>query len=215
MPTIEAKQLRVRDVIRVKGSARGLGRKCVISTRELSRDGVSLEYLVVGGGGTRLVSDGWTTLRPDERTGKIGSWDGIVSLGADGSIKYDDSSESEGEGAEMATATKTRKTAAKKGGKTVAKKSGSKNDERSRASNDELDEQAAEVVRLRDEEELSWAEVAEESGIAMSRLRGLYNRGGGEATRERRGAAKAKPKDDKKSAKGKGKKRATKADPSE
>jgi hypothetical protein len=78
---------------------------------------------------------------------------------------------------------------AKKGG---AKKKASSNGTRTRASNEELDTQAAEVVKLRDEQDLSWAEVAEKTGIAMGRLRGLYNRGGGTPTRERKGAAKAK-----------------------
>lgn len=102
-------------------------------------------------------------------------------------------------------------TKTKKGKKGAKAKSTAKNNGRTRASNEELDEQAAEVVRLRDEEDLSWAEVEEETGIASSRLRALYNRGGGKPTRERKGAAKAeekpKGKSGKKGKKGKGKKR--------
>ena len=81
-------------------------------------------------------------------------------------------------------------TAAK--GKTAAKKPAAT----SRASNEELDAQATEVVRLRDEEDMSWGEVAEETGIPTGRLRALYNRGGGKPTRQRRGSAKAAPKEE-------------------
>lgn len=78
------------------------------------------------------------------------------------------------------------KTKAKKGGGAKKKPAAAKK----RASNDELDAQAATIVDLRDNQDKSWSEVAEETGIAMGRLRGLYNRGGGEPTRERKGKAK-------------------------
>jgi hypothetical protein len=102
----------------------------------------------------------------------------------------------------MATAVRKGKGKKKAAAKGTAKKKSSGG--RTRATNEELDKQAAEVVRLRDKEDKSWKEVVEITGLPMSRMRGLYNRGGGVSTGERKGAAKA-------AEKASGKKGATKA----
>lgn len=104
-------------------------------------------------------------------------------------------------------ATATRKKPAKKAG---AKKGGAKKGGSTRASNAELDKLAEKVVELRDNQELSWGEIEAKLEVAPSRLRQLYNRGGGKPTRERKGAAKASENGKGKTTakkKGKGKKR--------
>lgn len=80
------------------------------------------------------------------------------------------------------------KTAAK-GGKSNSKAKGSAT--RTRATEEELDTLAEQVVDMRDNDDMSWGEIEKKLKIAPSRLRQLYNRGGGKPTRERRGTAKA------------------------
>jgi hypothetical protein len=48
-----------------------------------------------------------------------------------------------------------------------------------RATEAQLDKDAARVVKMRDTQGKSWGEIAEATDIAPSRLRALYNRGGG------------------------------------
>lgn len=48
-----------------------------------------------------------------------------------------------------------------------------------RASEAQLDKDAAKVVKLRDNQNKSWGDIADLTDIAPSRLRALYNRGGG------------------------------------
>jgi hypothetical protein len=112
------------------------------------------------------------------------------------------------------------KAAGKSGKKGTAAKTSAKSNGSTRASEAELDRLAAKVVSLRDDKGLAWGDIEEQLEIAPSRLRALYNRGGGEPTT--RAAAKPAAKGAKgktaASAKGKGRaasKRGKKADPSD
>jgi len=198
-----------RDVIKVGA------KKVVVLRAKHESDTVAVDwYPLISKGSLLGRVSGWTSLAKSSNVEKLGIWRGTsVSPGASGYVESIDGPPGPEGVSNMATKTKK---AAKKGGKAAAKKSGSNGGERKRATNEELDEQAAEVVRLRDEEDLSWQEVADKTGIAMGRLRGLYNRGGGEPTRERKGAAKKKAAETAKKNAKKGSKRSRKgADPSD
>lgn len=210
-------KIKKADVLRL-GTRVGVGRKVVVVEKEVDtrNKSVRVEYLNLIDHG-RLLSEarGWTTFRTDEQVQKLGAWSGNLWSGSRGTIQYNPGLEpGEGE-AEMAT-TKSKSKGKSSTKSKAANKSKSNGGERSRATNEELDELAEQVVDLRDNEGLSWGEIEDQLEVAPSRLRSLYNRGGGEPTRKRQGAAAAKEKaDTKKAGKKGGKKRARKEDPSD
>lgn len=210
-------KIKTADVLRL-GSRVGVGRKVVVVEKDVDTRHrvVTISYLNLIDHG-RLLSEakGWTTYRLEEPVEKLGRWDGNLWSGSRGKIQYNPGLEP-GEGEANLMATKTKGAAAKKGtAKKGATKAKSNGGESKRASNEELDALAAQVVDLRDNEEKSWGEIQEELDIEPSRLRSLYNRGGGEPTRKRQGSAKAKA-EAKSKGKTKGKRTKTrKEDPSD
>lgn len=211
-----SKSIKTADVLRL-GSRVGVGRKVVVVEKDLDARNriMRVEYLnLIDHGQLLSEARGWTTYRLDEQVQRLGRWSGNLWSGSRGKIQYNPGlGPGEGEANSMATKTSARKGKAATKGK-AANKSKSNGGERSRATDEELDELAEQVVDLRDNEELSWGEIEEQLEIAPSRLRSLYNRGGGEPTKKRQGSAAAKEKP-KAKGKGKGKARSRKEDPSD
>ena len=213
-----SQKIKIADVIRL-GNRVGSGRKAVVVKRELDTHNrvVRIDYInIVDHGQLLSEAKGWTTYRVDEQVQKIGSWVGNHWSGSRGKIQNNPGLNGSGEGEVTNVATtKARKGKAATKSK-AANKSKSNGGERTRATDEELDELAEQVVDLRDNEELSWSEIEEQLDIAPSRLRSLYNRGGGEPSKKRQGAAaaKEKPKGKGKS-KTKGRARSRKEDPSD
>lgn len=198
-----ASALRRGDVVKI-------GKKTAAVTRS-ARDTatVSVTFLPVIAKGELLGrTEGWSSIRLSESVRHIGTWEGDVKPGAFGHITIAPDG-AEGEGHRMAA-----KTAKKGGAKKSAAKSKS-NGGTKRASNEELDKLAARVVDLRDNKGKSWGEIEEALDVNPGRLRSLYNRGGGEPTRERKGSAKAAPKKSSGSTRRGSSKGKKKADPSE
>lgn len=202
-----------RDVIRVSSQRRGLGRKVVVVRCHHETESVGVDFLTLIGGGSQLgETPGWTSMRRGTPVQKMGIWRGPVEAGARG---YWEEINSDGEVvAERGAKVATTKTKGKKGSKSGAKSSAKSNGGEKRASNEELDKLAAKVVTMRDDKEMSWADIEEALDIGPGRLRSLYNRGEGEASGSRKGTAK------KAETKGKGKGKSSRrsrrgADPSD
>lgn len=176
----------------------------VTETERNSREGVAFFFRRVIGRGKQLRQDeSWTTRMTTDQVRVLGRWKGLLEAGCSGNIVDKDGKPVETEG-EPTMATRT-KTAAKKAAKPAAKKAGAakKASERTRASNEELDALAEQVVDLRDNQGLAWGVIGEQLDVEPSRLRALYNRGGGQPSRKR-GEDPNKPKAEKKSAVKKG-----------
>lgn len=207
-------ELEKGSVIRVFNTRRGLGRKAVVTDRRFHLGSWEVMYLLMRRDRSgRLLENtyGTTTYNKAKSVQVEGRWTGALKQGARGELEEYNQ---QGEAKVATTKTRSSKSGTRKSG---AKKSSSasKNgkSESKRASNEELDKQAAQVVKMRDEDEKSWGEIEEALDIAPSRLRALYNRGGGKPTRQRKGAAK-KEADAKKSASAKKKSGAKKRRPS-
>lgn len=191
-------KIKTGTVLRL-GSRVGSGRKVVVVDKKVDTRNkiVRVDYLnIVDHGQLLSEARGWTTYRLDEQVQFLGVWSGNLWSGSYGKIQYNpglDGLGEEGEVTQVATKTSARKGKAATKSK-AANKSKSNGGEKKRATDEELDELAEQVVDLRDNEELSWTEIEEQLDIAPSRLRSLYNRGGGEPTRKRQGAAAAKEK---------------------
>lgn len=209
-----SKSIKSGDVLRL-GTRVGSGRKVVVVEKKVDvrNKTVNVDYVCLIDHG-RLLSEakGWTTFRLDEPVQKLGRWSGNLWSGSRGKVQYNPGLEGLGEGEAQVATTKSKSKATKS---KAANKSKSNGGEKSRASNEELDELAEQVVDLRDNEGLSWGEIQEQLDIAPSRLRSLYNRGGGEPTRKRQGAAAKKAEDKKAKSKTKGRAKSRKEDPSD
>lgn len=181
---IAPESLNPGDVIRLKFSTRGLGRKCVVQNKHVESATVSVIYHFFAQG--KLSGDQfWASLPRAVSVEKLGMWDGELLPHAEGQITTN------GEG-QMAT--RTAKSAPKRGAKTNARKPAAKaaaTNGGNRRSEAELDKVAAQVVKLRDVKGLSWADIGEQLDESPGTLRSLYNRGGGEPTGARSGSAAA------------------------
>jgi hypothetical protein len=202
----------------MEGSRRGRGRKVVVVSAVNLGASVAVEHIAITGSATAGYRLGQgiavTYLNPHIPVKVEDQWNGEVVRGRSGSFGKASNNRSpkraEGEG-QMAATKEKGKSKGAKGAKGKAKETPT----RERASEAELDKLAARVVTLRDDKGKSWAEIEETLEVAPSRLRALYNRGGGEPTRERKGSAKAADKAKGAKGKGKGKGKKGKADPSE
>lgn len=192
MTTTAVEKLKIKDVFRVKLSKRGLGRKAVVLKSDLQAATVSVSYGTIVGGGV-LISEqtGWISLRRGSQVETIGKWSGRLLPGASGEIMYNNDAAETSQKGSVAMATKPKP-------KAKASSSKSKSAERApRATDAELDRLAARVVSLRDDKGKSWGDIEAELDVAPSRLRALYNRGGGEPKGARAGkksGGKAAPK---------------------
>jgi hypothetical protein len=221
MGQVVAEQVGPSDVVRIGGAR---GKKAVIIHVGKVPAGRGLTFRTLVGGATPIVSDtadGYISLRSGERIVLLGTWRGKLNPGSKGKI---DQSNGEGESPQKGSDRMATRTAAKRGTK---KTSGSKSkstagsksqtEGKTRASDEELDKLAARVVKMRDDQGKSWGEIEEALEINPSRLRALYNRGGGEPTGARAGGGKKSS--GKSGAKTAGKKsgssRRKKADPSD
>lgn len=189
-----AQALLPRDVFRLPGERNG--KKAVVVSCERHSETIGVNFLIVKEGGRRLgTEEGWTSLRNNDPVNIIGVWaDGQLVAGAtDGVVQlFNEPGEDQEKGrAKMATRTARKGNTKNANAKAKSATKAATSDRAPRATDAELDKLAARVVNLRDVKNQAWGDIAETLDIAPSRLRALYNRGGGEPTRERKGTAKA------------------------
>lgn len=221
MRASKADGLRPSDVIRLSLKRGGLGRRVVVYQKIIESEVTRVLYrrLVKDGTGTRVSDSGEgltflsnRILHPIE-----GVWEGDLDPGSPGRVVFYDKQRYVPlpDAPEIPESRKGRSTVAtksKSGAKKGAAKSKAKSNGGERATDAQLDKLSAQVVKLRDVQGKSWSDIEEQLDIAPSRLRQLYNRGGGEASGSRassgtkksggaKGGAKSKT-----AAKGKGKK---------
>jgi hypothetical protein len=198
---------RPSDVIRVSANGKGVtGRRSVVVSREIFDATVKVLYrgIVKTSAGERISEtvEGFTSLSPRILYPIEGVWEGELVPGAQGrSMQYDNGAyvapkttraPKRSQKGEAKVPTKPKGTAKKPAAKRGAAKSA---DAAPRQTEAQLDKQAAQVVKMRDTQNKSWSDIEAATGIAASRLRQLYNRGGGsptatKATTAKKGAAK-------------------------
>lgn len=193
---------RPSDVIRTSTNGKGrTGKIAVVVSREVFDATVKVLYRgVVKGANSERISEtveSFTSLSNLILYPVEGVWEGELVPGAPGRImeynnraytppKRERGETSQKGEAKVPTRSKTaKKPAAKRAAKPAARAE--------RASEAQLDKDAARVVKMRDQQNKSWSDIADATGIASSRLRQLYNRGGGTPTATKAGSAKAKP----------------------
>jgi hypothetical protein len=190
---------RPSDVIRISANGKGrAGKRVVVVERENFDPNVKVLWrgIVKNASGERISDtvEGFTSLSARVLYPVEGVWEGELTPGAPGrTVEYNNRAyvtpkplkRQKGETAMAATKSKGgRKTTAAK--KTAAKKSTAA----PRATEAQLDRDAARVVKMRDQQNKSWGDIEEATGIAPSRLRQLYTRGGGQSSGTRgKGAA--------------------------
>jgi hypothetical protein len=194
---------RPSDVIRISANGKGrTGKIAVVVSREIFDATVKVLYRgVVKGANSERISEtveSFTSLSNLVLYPVEGVWEGELTPGAPGRImeynnraytppKRERGKTSQKGEAKVPTRSKTaKKPAAKRAAKPAAARA-------ERASEGQLDKDAARVVKMRDQQNKSWADIEAATGIASSRLRQLYNRGGGAPTATKAGSAKAKP----------------------
>jgi hypothetical protein len=155
--------------------------------------------LVKGGNGEHISDtvEGFTSLSNRVLYPIEGIWEGELTPGSPGRVmEYNNRAYQAPKKGEAKVPTRT---AGKGGRKPAAKKTSARSE---RASEAQLDKDAARVVKMRDNQGKSWGDIEATTGIAPSRLRQLYTRGGGSSTGSRaaakpaargRGAAAKKP----------------------
>lgn len=198
---------RPSDVIRISANGKGrTGKRAVVVERENFDVTVKVFYrgIVKGSSGEHISQtvEAFTSLPNTILFPVEGVWEGELVPGAPGrTVEYNNrayeapkprAKRSQKGEAKVPTKGKT-KPAAKR--KPAAKQAAAT----PRATEAQLDKQAAQVVKMRDTQNKSWADIEAATGIAASRLRQLYNRGGGspnatKATGGGRKAAKPAPK---------------------
>lgn len=197
--------LRPSDVIRVSAKSGQSGRRVVVVSREVFDASVKVLYrgLVKGPSWEHIsdTSEGFTSLSNRTLHPVEGVWEGELTPGAPGrTMEYNNRAyqapKLKGE-AKVPTAKKK----APARGRAAAKKAAPRAD---RATEAQLDKQSAQVVKMRDTQNKAWGDIADALDIAPSRLRALYNRGGGAPTATRgKGATAKKSTGGKTAAKGK------------
>lgn len=196
---------RPSDVIRISANGKGrTGRRAVVVSREAFDATAKVFYrgLVKSSNGEHVSDsvDGFTSLSNLILHAIEGVWEGELAPGSPGrTVMYNDQAyvspeprparkrTQKGE-PQMATRTagkgKAKPAAAKRG---AAKKAPATE----RATEAQLDRDSAKVVKMRDTQGKAWGDIAEALDIAPSRLRALYNRGGGTPTATKGTPAKA------------------------
>jgi histone H1/5 len=187
--------LRPSDIIRISANGKGKsGRRTVVVSREAFDATVKVLYrgIVKGANGEHISEtvEGFTSLSNRVLYPIEGIWEGELVPGAAGrTVEYDNTAykapRSRGKSPQKGEAKVPTKPKGRPARKPAAKKSAPRAE---RATDAQLDKDAARVVKMRDSQNKSWAEIEEATGIAASRLRQLYNRGGGAPS-----ATKAKP----------------------
>lgn len=198
---------RPSDVIRISANGKGrTGRRAVVVSREVfdATTKVFFRGLVKSSNGEHISEtvEGFTSLSSLILHAIEGVWEGELAAGSPGrTVMYNDQAfvASEPRPARKRTqkgeANVPTRTAGKGKTKPAAKKVAkpAANARAERATEAALDRDAAKVVKMRDTQGKAWGDIAEALDIAPSRLRALYNRGGGAPTATK-GAAKSKPK---------------------
>jgi hypothetical protein len=197
---------RPSDVIRVSANGKGVtGRRSVVVSREIFDATVKVLYrgIVKTSAGERISEtvEGFTSLSPRILYPIEGVWEGELVPGAQGrAMQYDNGAyvapkttraPKRSQKGEAKVPTKPKGTAKKP----AAKRGAAKPAAAPRQTEAQLDKQAAQVVKMRDTQGKSWSDIEAATGIAASRLRQLYNRGGGtptatKATTAKKGATK-------------------------
>jgi hypothetical protein len=182
--------MRLYDAVR--GSRKGRGRRVVVVERVVESEVVRIVWrgLAKDDVGRRVsdVSEGISFLARKILHPIEGVWEGELIPGARGRVvEYNnrryEPPRSEGEAIMPAASRSKGKAGAAKGRGAAAKAKSNGGGER--ATEAQLDKLSAQVVKLRDTQGKSWTEVCETLDIQPSRARQLYNRGGGEPTRQR------------------------------
>lgn len=186
---------RPSDVIRDSSRGGQRGRRVVVISREVFDVTVKIQYrgLVKGGNGENISNtvEGFSSLSNRILFPIEGIWEGELTPGARGRVvEYNNRAYVPAKGEAKMPAAKS-KTA---GRKPAAKKTAA-SDRAPRQTEAQLDKQSAQVVKMRDSQNKSWGDIEAATGIAPSRLRQLYTRGGGASTGTRgAGATKTKAK---------------------
>lgn len=185
---------RPSDVIRISANGKGTkGRRGVVVTREGfdATTKVLFRGIVKSSSGEHISEsvEGFTSLSNRILHPIEGVWEGQLSPGSPGrTVEYNDQ-------AYVAPEPRPAKMRSQKGEAkmpTKPKRAAKKAPVRAeRASEAQLDKDAAKVVKLRDNQNKSWGDIADLTDIAPSRLRALYNRGGGSPSATKAPAKKA------------------------
>lgn len=201
---------RPSDVIRISANGKGrTGRRAVVVSREVFDATAKVLYrgLVKSNSGEHISGtvEGFTSLSNLILHPIEGVWEGELSPGSPGrTAMYNDQAylppeprpaRKRAQKGEPRMATRT---AGKGKSKPAAKRpaakraAATKTTERAeRATEAQMDRDSAKIVKMRDQQGKAWGDIAEALDIAPSRLRALYNRGGGAPTATK--GAKSKP----------------------
>lgn len=187
---------RPSDVIRISANGKGrTGRRAVVVSREAFDATAKVLYrgIVTSRSGEHISEsvEGFTSLSNLILHPIEGVWEGELAPGSPGrTVMYNDQAytppeprpaRSRTQKGEAKVPTRTAgKGKAKPAAKSAAKrKPAAKQAPAPKATEAQLDRDAAKVVKMRDQQGKAWGDIAEALDIAPSRLRALYNRGGG------------------------------------
>jgi hypothetical protein len=200
MRAVRPESLRPSDIIRLYGiikdgkSRKGFGRRVVVAERHVESDSVRVVWRGITkdsvGHHVSTVAEGITFIPRRPLAPIEGIWEGELIPGARGRVvEYNNRRYYPPEGGIMPAASRTKgKAGAAKRGRPAGSTNKAKangGDTRERASEAQLDKLSTQVVKMRDVQSKGWTEICETLDIQPSRARQLYNRGGGEPTRQK------------------------------